>query len=83
MFDVENYGKRLKAARKSKKLTQKQVAEDLGITLRAYSEYERNNVIPRGIDKIVVLAEYFDVSLDWLLRGEIMLTFKTYDNETN
>lgn len=61
---------RLAEARKSKKLTQAQVAEKLDISFQAVSSWERGETAPE-IDKLVDIAGLYGISLDWLLTGEI------------
>lgn len=57
---------RLKLLREEKKLTQGDIAKMLNITTAAYSYYEneKRDMTP---DTILKLAEYFDVSTDYLL----------------
>lgn len=57
--------KRLKELRISKKITLKQMAEILSITQRNYQRYETGEVDP-PTSKTIALADYFDVSLDYL-----------------
>ena len=57
---------RLKELRKDKKSTQKQVAEVLGLNERTYRQYEAGEVDPPS-SKTVKLAEYFNVSTDYIL----------------
>ncbi len=57
---------RLRAIRESKKLTQSQVGQALGMTDRQYRFYESGAHEP-GMSKLVALADYFDVSLDYLV----------------
>lgn len=60
------YLKRLKDIREDKDLLQKQVAAILNITRQQYGLYEsgeRN--IP--IDKLIILAEFYGTSTDYLL----------------
>lgn len=57
---------RLKLLRKEKKLTQVQVAEFLKVTPRAYQYYEGGNHIPE-LPKLIALADFYDVSLDYLI----------------
>lgn len=57
---------RLKSCRKSKEKTQKQMAEILGVSERAYQHYELNDREP-PLSKVIVLADYFDVSIDYLV----------------
>lgn len=60
---------RLKKLRKTKKKTQQDVADYLGITRPAYTAYEQGNRNP-DYDLLSKLANYFDVSTDYLLGRE-------------
>ena len=55
----------LRVIRKSKKATQKEVAIAVGVTERNYQDWEYGNTKP-GFDALIALANYFDVSLDYL-----------------
>lgn len=59
-------GQRLKDLRKQKKVGQKEVAELLGLSLRTYQFYECGAYDPSLLN-LVVLADYFQVSTDYLL----------------
>ena len=52
--------------RKQKKVGQKEVAELLGVSLRSYQFYESGEYDP-SLPNLVVLADYFQVSTDYLL----------------
>ncbi|HBC31140.1 MAG TPA: hypothetical protein DC024_07860 [Clostridiales bacterium] len=58
--------KRLTELRNAKGLAQKDIAEYLGITKSAYGFYEQNRREPSP-EIIKKLADYFDVSADYLL----------------
>jgi len=60
------FGEKLKELRDEKDLTQKQVADFIGVSERVYGYYEKDR-FPK--DEIVLkkLASFFNVSLDWLL----------------
>ena len=60
-----NYFQRLRDIRQDHDLTQAQVAEILRIGQSDYSKYERG-VNMMGIDKYMVLARYYNISLDYL-----------------
>ncbi len=47
-------------------LTQKQVADGIGITEQAYQRYEYGKTVPSAL-VLISLADYFDVSLDYLV----------------
>lgn len=64
--EMKNFNLRLKALRKDKKKTQQNIADLLKIRRSTYGEYERGKILP-PMDKIKTLAEYFDVSVDYLL----------------
>ena len=63
--DAMNYFQRLRDVRHDHDLTQTQVAELLHIRQSDYSKYERG-VNMMGIDKYIVLAKFYNVSLDYL-----------------
>ena len=55
----------LKKIREDRDLTQKQVSGILGIEQTNYSKYELGKNM-MGIDKYMVLAKFYDVSIDYL-----------------
>ena len=57
---------RLIEQRKLNKLTQRQLAEQLGITQPSYIRYENGSAEP-NIDTLIKLADIFDVSVDYLI----------------
>lgn len=59
----------LREIRKKKRLSQLKVAMDLCISREALSYYENGKRSP-DIDMLVKLSEYFDVSIDYLIKGE-------------
>ena len=60
------FGENLKSLRKANKVTQKDVAKSTEISERNYQDYEANVKKP-GFDNLIALADYFDVSLDYLV----------------
>ena len=63
------FASKLKACRTQAKYTQKILATKLGLTTyQAVQKYEdaNNDVFP-SMDKLIQIAELFDVSIDWLL----------------
>lgn len=59
-------GERLKSLRKSKALTQKQVAERLGITVSSLSGYELEDKHP-SYAKLMKIAQLYGVTTDYLI----------------
>lgn len=70
-------GINIKSLREERKLTQEQVAEELGITFQAVSSWERDEYKP-DTEKLIKLAELFDVSVSAIVE-EKNRAFKTRD----
>ena len=60
------FSERLKNHRKASKKTQEQMAQLLNVRRSTYGEYERGKIIP-PIDKLKILADYFEISVDYLM----------------
>ena len=60
------YSNRFKDIRITKGLTQKQVADDFNLSVIAIQNYENLRRKP-AYDILIALADYFDVSLDYLV----------------
>ena len=63
---MNNFSERLKAIRKSRGITQKQLAQDIGASERGIQSYEIGERKP-AFDQLIALADFFDVSLDYLV----------------
>ena len=61
-----SFGKRLLSARKSKGISQEELAEKLGTKGPAVGRYERDEMKP-SIDAAAKMAELLNVSLDYLV----------------
>lgn len=59
-------GTRFKTVRKEKGYTQKQAATGIGVHERLYQEYEYGRKTPSALT-LIALADYFDVSIDYLV----------------
>jgi len=73
---VNIFDKRLKALRKEKGKTQQNIADLLNVQRSTYGEYERGKILP-PMDKMKVLADYFGVSIDYLIGGKNETEFGT------
>lgn len=62
-------GSKIKNARLEKKITQEQVAELLGVSRQTISNWENAKSYP-DIISVIKMSECYDVSLDYLLKGE-------------
>ena len=59
-------GEKLRSLRTEKKLTQKQVADRIGLAISAVSSYESGSRYP-SYEALIKLAHIFHVSTDYLL----------------
>lgn len=62
---MPNFSDRLKELRKSKGITQKQIAAHFHMTERNYQRIEANN--SPSNENLIKFADYFNVSTDYLL----------------
>ena len=63
---LRDIGLRISEGMKDKKISAIRLAEKLGITRQAVDNY-RNGVSEPPIEKLIQMADLFEVSLDWLL----------------
>ena len=71
---------RLKELRESEKLTQQELANDLGLNSVTYSNYENENREP-PIETLIKIADYYGVSLDYLLKRNTNIKFYYITND--
>ena len=64
-----HFSENLRELRKAHKLTQEQLAEAMGVTVGAVSKWESGASTP-DIALIMDLAEFFETSVDVLLKSE-------------
>lgn len=62
---MSKFSERLIKLRKEKRLSQIALAKEIGISSRAYQEYEYEKSEP-GMGNLVKIADIFNVSLDYL-----------------
>lgn len=60
------FGKRLRMLRESKGFTKKKMSEELQMPYTTYLHYEDATNQPNN-EVLVKIAEYFEISIDWLL----------------
>ena len=74
-------GGRLAELRSENRLTQEELAEQLGVSRQAISKWESDKTFP-NIDKLLSISALYQVSLDYLLKGEEYDT-RVKDNQNN
>lgn len=63
---MDLFAVRLQELRKARKIPQKELAERLGISVRAYHYYEEGKRYP-DFQGLLSLADFYGVSLDYLV----------------
>ncbi|WP_300382392.1 helix-turn-helix transcriptional regulator [Clostridium sp.] len=61
------FGDRLKILREDKDVTQKELGAAVGVSDRVIGYYESNDRFPKDENTLKALADYFNVSVDYLL----------------
>lgn len=56
----------LKALREAAAVSQKQLAEAIGVSQQSINKYENHNIEP-DIETMIRIADYFDTSVDYLI----------------
>ena len=67
---MATFGELLEELRKDHRLSQKQLADVIAVTTGTVSNYENNQHLP-DIEKLIMLADYFGVTTDYLLGRSI------------
>lgn len=66
-----DFSERLKEIRKSKGLSQEQLAEKIGVSRQAITKWETGKGLP-DVENMVIIAEIFKTTLDELLRNSVV-----------
>ncbi len=74
-----NFSNNFKTMRKQRSLTQEQIAETLGVSCQAVSKWETNSSYP-DISLLPIIADYFGVSVDYLLGHDTSKKLEEIDN---
>ena len=62
---IMEFSERIRRLRRAEHLTQAQLAEKIGLTMRGYQDMELGS-LPR-YENLLRIADYYDVSVDWLM----------------
>ena len=68
MYDIKKTGEIIKKLRLQKGKTQECVAEEMGINIKTYRAIE-NGIRGGSVDTLCVIAQYFKVTIDYLIYG--------------
>lgn len=76
-----NIAKNLQYLRKRDKITQEELADRIGVSRQSVSKWETGEAYPET-DKLVVICDLFNISLDSLMRSDLSEN-KTTDSKSN
>jgi transcriptional regulator with XRE-family HTH domain len=65
---IMNIADRIQNLRKTKGISQEELADKVGVTRQAVSKWESEQSTP-DIEKIIIMSDYFEVTTDYLLKG--------------
>lgn len=63
-----NMADRIQYLRKTKGISQEELADKVGVSRQAVSKWESEQSVP-DIEKVMILSDYFEVTTDYLLKG--------------
>lgn len=69
MIEDYSFSSRLRELRETKRISRKTLAELCGLSKNLIGQYESGKKIPSA-RSLIAIADYFDVSIDWLLGRE-------------
>ncbi len=78
-FDMPATGRRIRQARTAKNMTQMQLADEMGVSFQAVSNWERGSSMP-DIGKLRELCHVLDMTVDGLLGGEMQAVAKVMEH---
>ncbi len=79
---MSDFGSQLKKLRKNNKITQKELAKILGLAQTTIANYENNSRFPNQ-ETLLEIANYFEVTLDYLITGKKNRTNLKEEKYTN
>ena len=63
-----NIADRIQKLRKSRGISQEELADRIGVSRQAVSKWESSQSVP-DLEKIILLSDYFEITTDYLLKG--------------
>ena len=63
-----NMADRIQYLRKSKGISQEELADKVGVSRQAVSKWESEQSTP-DLEKIIIMSDYFNVTTDYILKG--------------
>ena len=76
-----NLADRIQQLRKSRGISQEELADRIGVSRQAVSKWESGQTSP-DLEKIVLLSDYFEVTTEYLLKGVLPTPAQTGPDQT-
>lgn len=67
-YELMNMADRIQYLRKSKGISQEELADKVGVSRQAVSKWESEQSTP-DLEKIIIMSDYFGVTTDYILKG--------------
>lgn len=77
-----NIGERIYELRRKNSMSQEDLAEKMNVSRQSISKWESSQSVPE-VEKIIQLSNIFNVSTDWILKGENSKKQKSQSNKNN
>ena len=77
-----SFSENLKVLRKERSISQESLAELIGVSRQAVSKWEQGGGYPE-MEKLLLLSKELNVSLDYLMLGEVEITESNQDTSNN
>ncbi len=77
-----NIADRIQHLRKTKGISQEELADKIGVSRQSVSKWESEQTSP-DLEKVILMSDYFEVSTDYLLKGIEPATNVTQEDNPN
>lgn len=77
-----NIGERIYELRRKNSMSQEDLAEKMNVSRQSISKWESSQSVPE-VERIIQLSNIFNVSTDWILKGENSKKQKSQSNKNN
>ena len=77
-----NIGERIYELRRKNSMSQEDLAEKMNVSRQSISKWESNQSVPE-VEKLIQLSNIFNVSTDWILKGENSKKQTSQSNKNN
>ena len=77
---MQRFGEKVRWLRKQRSLSLRQLASDLGLATHSHLDRIESNRSNPSADLILKIADFFDISIDQLMRDELEIEGDDYES---